>query len=56
MAESKMEINIINIEDRHQEKAYAIWKEWMTRTARPESKTAILQGPLEPCRFVDSSV
>ena len=25
--ESKMEINIINIEDRHQQKAYAIWKE-----------------------------
>ena len=56
MAESKMEINIINIEDRHQEKAYAIWKAGMTRTARPESKTAILQEPPEPCKFVDSQV
>ena len=26
-----MEINIINIEDRHQEKAFAIWKAWILR-------------------------
>ena len=34
MEESKMEINIINIEDRHQEKAYAIWKAGILRIAR----------------------
>ena len=34
MKESKMEINIINIEDRHQEKAYAIWKAGILRITR----------------------
>ena len=34
MDESKMEINIINIEDRHQEKAYAIWKAGTSKTIR----------------------
>ena len=29
-----MEINIINIEDRHQEKAYAIWKAGILRITR----------------------
>ena len=34
MEEKKMEINIINIEDRHQEKAYAIWKAEISKTMR----------------------
>ena len=32
-----MEINIINIEDRHQEKAYAIWKAGVVKLARSNS-------------------
>ena len=49
-----MEINIVNIEDRHQEKAYAIWKAGIIKLARiwlGQVKTACAFDILERMEF-----